>query len=78
MAAGRLPHANPDRPAGLYAVVGVAAAVMLASVPVRRAMTPDPATVPAATTIREVQTGPPWEYRHSAFPVTHAAGHPWV
>ncbi|PAZ15068.1 site-2 protease family protein [Streptomyces sp. SA15] len=49
---------------------------LLGSVPVRRAMTPDPTTVPAATTIREFLSGPPWVYRHSAFPVVDAAGRP--
>ncbi|MGC9541308.1 site-2 protease family protein [Streptomyces sp. UG1] len=49
---------------------------LLGSVPVRRAMTPDPTTVPAATTIREFLSGPPWVYRHSAFPVIDAVGRP--
>ena len=49
---------------------------LLGSVPVRQAMTPNPTTVPAATTIREFLGGPPWVYRHSAFPVTDAAGRP--
>ncbi|MGV4983202.1 site-2 protease family protein [Streptomyces sp. NRAIS4] len=49
---------------------------LLGSVPVRRAMTPDPTTVPAATTIQEFLSGPSWVYRHSAFPVTDPAGLP--
>lgn len=37
-------------------------------------MTPDPMTLPDATTVREFLSTPPWLYRHSAFPVTDPAG----
>ncbi|MFI2205614.1 site-2 protease family protein [Streptomyces sp. NPDC020192] len=47
---------------------------LLGSVPVRQAMTPDPVTVPAGTTVQEFLSSPPWRYRHSAFPVTDPAG----
>lgn len=43
---------------------------VLAGVPVRDAMTPDPLTVPAATTVADLLTGARYRYRHSAFPVT--------
>ncbi|KES03280.1 peptidase M50 [Streptomyces toyocaensis] len=43
---------------------------VLAGVPVRDAMTPDPLTVPAATTVADFLTGTRYRYRHSAFPVT--------
>ncbi|GAA0664716.1 site-2 protease family protein [Streptomyces thermocarboxydovorans] len=49
---------------------------LLGTVPVRRAMTPDPETVPAATTVQQFLSDPAWVYRHSAFPVTDAAGQP--
>ncbi|MGQ5574306.1 site-2 protease family protein [Streptomyces sp. ECR3.8] len=42
----------------------------LAGVPVRDAMTPEPLTVPAATTVADFLTGARYRYRHSAFPVT--------
>ncbi len=42
----------------------------LAGVPVRDAMTPEPLTVPAATTVEDFLTGARYRYRHSAFPVT--------
>ncbi|MEV6958667.1 site-2 protease family protein [Streptomyces sp. NPDC051207] len=47
---------------------------LLGAVPVRQAMTADPVTVPAGTTVREFLSDPPWLYRHSAFPVTDPAG----
>ncbi|CAM3845641.1 site-2 protease family protein [Nocardiopsis rhodophaea] len=43
---------------------------VLAGIPVREAMTPDPVTAPAETTIAEFLDGPLFRYRHSAFPVT--------
>ncbi|MFF5187349.1 site-2 protease family protein [Streptomyces sp. NPDC000345] len=43
---------------------------VLAGVPVRDAMTPEPLTVPADTTVAEFLTGERFRYRHSAFPVT--------
>ncbi|MFJ8114029.1 site-2 protease family protein [Streptomyces sp. NPDC096132] len=43
---------------------------VLAGVPVRDAMTPEPLTVPADTTVAEFLTGGRYRYRHSAFPVT--------
>ncbi|MEV6592949.1 site-2 protease family protein [Streptomyces acidicola] len=43
---------------------------MLAGVPVRDVMTPEPLTVPADTTIADFLTGVRYRYRHSAFPVT--------
>ncbi|KUO14554.1 site-2 protease family protein [Streptomyces dysideae] len=49
---------------------------LLGSVPVREAMTPDPTTVPAASTVTEFLSGAPWQYRHSAFPVTDPGGGP--
>ncbi|MGQ5635915.1 MULTISPECIES: site-2 protease family protein [unclassified Streptomyces] len=49
---------------------------LLRSVPVRQAMTADPVTVPAGTTVRDFLGGPPWRYRHSAFPVTDETGRP--
>ncbi|OIJ98507.1 site-2 protease family protein [Streptomyces monashensis] len=49
---------------------------LLRSVPVRQAMTPDPLTIPAGTTVRDFLSSPHWRYRHSAFPVTDPAGRP--
>jgi Zn-dependent protease len=49
---------------------------LLRSVPVRQAMTPDPVTVPAGTSVQEFLSGPSWRYRHSAFPVTDPDGCP--
>jgi Zn-dependent protease len=49
---------------------------LLGAVPVRQAMTRDPVTVPATTTVTEFLSDPPWRYRHSAFPVTDAGGGP--
>ncbi|MBA2810750.1 site-2 protease family protein [Streptomyces sp. KM273126] len=43
---------------------------VLAGVPVRDVMTPEPLTVPEDTTIAEFLTGVRYRYRHSAFPVT--------
>ncbi|MPY51585.1 site-2 protease family protein [Streptomyces acidicola] len=43
---------------------------VLAGVPVRDVMTPEPLTVPADTTIADFLTGVRYRYRHSAFPVT--------
>ncbi|WP_112471054.1 site-2 protease family protein [Streptomyces triticisoli] len=43
---------------------------VLAGVPVREAMTPEPLTVPADTTVADFLTGASYRYRHSAFPVT--------
>ncbi|MFF4585670.1 site-2 protease family protein [Streptomyces sp. NPDC001388] len=42
---------------------------VLAGVPVRDAMTPEPLTVPADTAVAEFLTGSRFRYRHSAFPV---------
>jgi Zn-dependent protease len=44
---------------------------VLAGVPVRDAMTSDPLTVPADTTVAAFLTSTRYRYRHSAFPVTH-------
>ncbi len=49
---------------------------VLAGVPVRQAMTPDPVTAPADLTVEDFLTSPPYRYRHSAFPVTDVAGAP--
>jgi len=43
---------------------------VLAGVPVRRAMTSDPVTVPAGLPVADFLTGPMYRYRHSGFPVT--------
>lgn len=43
---------------------------VLAGVPVRDAMTPEPLTVPAETTVAGFLTDARYRYRHSAFPVT--------
>ncbi|MCK8437230.1 CBS domain-containing protein [Streptomyces sp. D2-8] len=43
---------------------------VLAGVPVRAAMTPEPLTVPADTTVTGFLTDVRYRYRHSAFPVT--------
>ncbi|CAM5377356.1 site-2 protease family protein [Streptomyces hirsutus] len=43
---------------------------VLAGVPVRDAMTPEPLTVPADTTVAGFLTSARYRYRHSAFPVT--------
>ncbi|MEF9904551.1 site-2 protease family protein [Streptomyces sp. P9-A2] len=42
---------------------------VLAGVPVRDAMTPEPLTVPADTTVTDFLTSARYRYRHSAFPV---------
>ncbi|WP_338894905.1 site-2 protease family protein [Streptomyces sp. TG1A-60] len=42
---------------------------LLGGIPVSDAMTPDPVTVPAASTVREFLADPRLRYRHSAFPV---------
>nr|WP_237693991.1 site-2 protease family protein [Streptomyces sp. SID2888] len=47
---------------------------VLAGVPVRDAMTPEPLTVPADTTVADFLTDARWRYRHSAFPVTDDNG----
>ncbi|MFE0730123.1 site-2 protease family protein [Streptomyces antibioticus] len=44
---------------------------LLGGIPVSDAMTPDPVTVPAATTITEFLADPSYRYRHSAFPVVN-------
>lgn len=44
--------------------------VVLAGVPVQDAMTPEPLTVPADTTVAGFLTDARYRYRHSAFPVT--------
>ncbi|CAM5374330.1 site-2 protease family protein [Streptomyces hirsutus] len=44
---------------------------VLAGVPVRDAMTPEPLTVPADTTVAGFLTSARYRYRHSAFPATH-------
>ncbi|MEW2492738.1 site-2 protease family protein [Streptomyces nodosus] len=49
---------------------------VLAGVPVRDAMTPEPLTVPADTTVADFLTDARWRYRHSAFPVTDDNGAP--
>ncbi|MGW5172670.1 site-2 protease family protein [Streptomyces nodosus] len=49
---------------------------VLAGVPVRDAMTPEPLTVPADTTVADFLTDARWRYRHSAFPVTDDNGDP--
>ncbi|GAA3776123.1 site-2 protease family protein [Streptomyces chiangmaiensis] len=49
---------------------------VLAGIPVRHAMTPDPIAAPADLTVADFLTDPPYRYRHSAFPVTDAAGAP--
>ncbi|MEU8617824.1 site-2 protease family protein [Streptomyces sp. NPDC048623] len=43
---------------------------LLAGIPVRQAMTPDPVTVPAGLTVAGFLAGSRYRYRHSAFPVT--------
>lgn len=43
---------------------------VLAGVPVRDVMTPEPLSVPADTTVAGFLTGVRYRYRHSAFPVT--------
>ncbi|WP_171117386.1 site-2 protease family protein [Streptomyces sp. Z423-1] len=42
---------------------------LLGGIPVSEAMTPDPMTVPATTTVGEFLTDPRFRFRHSAFPV---------
>ncbi|MER7839129.1 site-2 protease family protein [Streptomyces sp. NPDC096040] len=49
---------------------------VLASVPVRDAMTRDPLTVPAVLTVADLLADPLYRYRHSAFPVTDQDGAP--
>lgn len=49
---------------------------LLAGVPVRHAMTPEPVTAPVGLLIVDLLTRPPYRFRHSAFPVTDAAGAP--
>ncbi|MBV7697529.1 site-2 protease family protein [Streptomyces sp. TRM70350] len=41
---------------------------LLGGIPVGEAMTPDPVTVPAATTVSEFLADPRFRFRHSAFP----------
>lgn len=48
---------------------------LLADVPVRQAMSPDPMTVPAHTPVADVLTGP-YRFRHPAYPVTDDDGAP--
>lgn len=48
----------------------------LSGVPVRAAMSADPVTAPAGTTVTEFLNGPLFRYRHSAFPVTREDGAP--
>ncbi|MFH0242708.1 site-2 protease family protein [Streptomyces sp. HK10] len=43
---------------------------VLAGVPVRDAMTPDPVAVPARLTVADFLADPRYRYRHTAFPVT--------
>ncbi|MFD6322389.1 site-2 protease family protein [Streptomyces sp. NPDC058442] len=43
---------------------------VLAGVPVRQTMTPEPLAVPADTAVADFLTGARYRYRHSAFPVT--------
>ncbi|MFE1577081.1 site-2 protease family protein [Streptomyces fradiae] len=47
---------------------------VLAGVPVRDVMTPDPVTVPAGLTVARFLDDPRYRYRHSAFPVTGEGG----
>ncbi|MET8249466.1 site-2 protease family protein [Streptomyces sp. NPDC005202] len=49
---------------------------VLAGIPVRNAMTPDPLTVPAGPTVAAFLKDPQYRYRHSAFPVTTDDGAP--
>lgn len=49
---------------------------VLAGVPVRQAMTPDPVTVPVGLTVADFLAGPRYRYRHSAFPVTGDGSRP--
>ncbi|MFE1248625.1 site-2 protease family protein [Streptomyces sp. NPDC058735] len=49
---------------------------VLAGVPVRDAMTPEPLTVPADSTVADLLSGGRYRYRHSAFPVTGHEGAP--
>ncbi|GEB57435.1 site-2 protease family protein [Streptomyces gardneri] len=43
---------------------------VLAGIPVRQAMTPDPVTVPVGLTVAAFLADPQYRFRHSAFPVT--------
>ncbi|WP_431046095.1 site-2 protease family protein [Streptomyces sp. P1-3] len=49
---------------------------VLAGIPVRHAMTPDPVTVPIGLTVGEFLAEPRYRYRHSAFPVAGDDGAP--
>lgn len=49
---------------------------VLAGVPVRDAMTPEPRTVPADTAVAGFLTDPRFRYRHAAFPVVDDNGGP--
>ncbi|MDT0549887.1 site-2 protease family protein [Streptomyces lonegramiae] len=49
---------------------------VLAGVPVRHAMTPDPVTAAGYLTVADFLAGPSYRYRHSAFPVVDAGGTP--
>lgn len=49
---------------------------LLSGVPVRRAMGPDPVTVPASLTVARFLAAPEYRYRHSAFPVVDAEQRP--
>ncbi|NBM17614.1 site-2 protease family protein [Streptomyces sp. GC420] len=49
---------------------------VLAGVPVRDAMTPEPIAVPAGRTVAAFLDDPRYRYRHSAFPVTGEDGAP--
>ncbi|WP_149183730.1 site-2 protease family protein [Streptomyces sp. TRM49041] len=49
---------------------------VLAGVPVRQAMTPDPVTAPDTMTVADFLADPHYRYRHSAFPALDAYGHP--
>lgn len=49
---------------------------VLAGVPVRDAMTPDPVTAPSGTSVADFLAGPVHRRRHSAFPVVDETGAP--
>nr|WP_240968861.1 site-2 protease family protein [Streptomyces sp. HNM0575] len=49
---------------------------VLSGVPVRDAMTPGPVTVSPGLAVADVLSGPPFRYRHSAFPVVRDDGTP--
>lgn len=48
----------------------------LSGIPIRRVMTPEPVTAPAAMTVQEFMDGYLLRHRHSAFPVTDTDGAP--